>query len=224
MGPAWFFGKQWTRPKWSEKSVDRMFVFLGLSSFAALAASSMIVIRADSKPAAIVALMPLLSTVCLMTTLLGRIAWRRAVGKSQKSHRLAGLSLHILGLGLVAFSLLYSASNPTVLLINSALMSVGLIGIARHQKEPRLLMAAWFGLALFVFALVNLWFGKLSWDTWAGLAELRNAALSGQTGLGLLTAGVGVVGVFVGDRRWLWVGGERLFERPPNSNGQFKSG
>ena len=194
-GTVIFFGKQWTSKRWPEKSVDRLFVFLGLSSFAALAASSMIVIRADSKPAAIVALMPLLSIVCLMTTWLGRIVWQRAAGKSQKSHRLTGLSLHILGLGLIAFSLLYSASNPTVLLVNSALMVAGLILIARHQNEPRLLFAAWFGLAVFVFALVNLWVGKLGWDNWAGLAELGKAALSGQTGLALLATGVGVVGI-----------------------------
>ena len=193
-GTVMFSGRKWAREQWSEKSVDRLFVFLGLSSFAALAASSMIVIRAASKPEAFVALMPLLAIVCLVTTLMGRIIWQRAAGKSQRAHRLTGLSLHILGLGLIAFCLLYSASNPTVLLVNSALMSAGLILIARHQSEPRLLFAAWFGLAVFVFALVNLCVGKLSWDTWAGVAELGDAALSGQTGLALLSSGVGVVG------------------------------
>ncbi len=194
-GTALFTKGQWTRETWSEKSVDRLFMFLGLSSFAALVASSIIVIRSGAKPAAFVALMPLVSTICLMTTLMGRIVWRRATGKSQRSHRLTGLSLHILGLGLIAFSLFYSASNPTVLLVNSALMTVGLILIARHQNEPRLLSAAWFGCAVFVFALVNLWVGKLSWGTWAGFWELKDAALSGQTGLALLATGLGVVGL-----------------------------
>ena len=194
-GTVMFWGRKFPRLQWSDKSVERLFVFLGLSSFAALAAGSMIVIRTTSKPAAIVALMPLISTICLVTTLMGRIVWRRAGGKSRRAHRLTGLSLHILGLGLLVLSLVYSASNPSVLLVNSALMSAGLILIARHQSEPRLLFAAWFGLAVFVFALVNLWAGNLNWNDWAGIAELGGAALSGQTGLALLSTGVSVVGV-----------------------------
>lgn len=193
-GTVMFWARKFPRQQWSEKSVDRLFVFLGLSSFAALAASSMIVIRTTSKPAAIVALMPLVSIVCIVTTLTGRIVWRHAGGKSRSAHRLAGLSLHILGLGLLVLSLIFSASNPTVLLVNSALIWVGLMLVARHQGEPRLLFAAWFGLSVFVFALVNLWVGKLNWDTWSGVAELGSSALSGQTGLAFLSTGVGVVG------------------------------
>ena len=194
-GTIVFSGRNWTRDAWSEKSVDRLFVFLGLSSFAAMTASSMIVIRAISKPSGVVALMPLLLLVCLVTTWLGRNVWQRAAGKSQKAHRFTGLSLHVLGLGLSAVCLLYSASNPTVLLVSSALMTIGFMLLARNQQEPRLLFAAWFGLAVFVFSLVNLCVGKLSWDAWAGVAELRDAALSGQTGLAFLLSGLVVVGV-----------------------------
>ena len=139
--------------------------------------------------------MPALSVVTLMTTWLGRIVWRGAVGAEERRLRLSGLTLHVLGLSLMAVSVFISASNPSILLINTAIVAVGLALFAKHQAEPRLLPAAWAAFATFILCTVNLFIGKLNWDEWASAKELIDAAISGQSGLSLLAAGAAVAGL-----------------------------
>ena len=137
VGAATFYKRQWLRARWPERSTNRLFVFLGISAFAFFVAASLLIVRADLKSAAVVALMPAFSIVCLMTTWLGRIVWRGAAGEEQQRLRLTGLTLHILGLGLMALSLFVSISNPTVLLINAAIATVGLMLFAKHQQDSQ---------------------------------------------------------------------------------------
>ena len=194
VGTAMFYKRQWLRVRWPERSTSRLFIFLGVSAFSLLVAASMLIVRADQKSAAVVALMPAFSIVCLMTTWLGRIVWKGAAGKEQRRLSLTGLTLHILGLGAMAATLFVSVSNPTVLLLTALIAAVGLMLFAWQQQEARLLPAAWAAFAAFVVCGVNLYFGKLGWDKWASGKELFDALVSGQTGLSLLAAGVGVAG------------------------------
>ncbi len=194
VGTALFYKRQWVRKRWPERSASRLFVFLGISAFSLLVAAAMLIVRAELKAAAVVALMPAFSIVCLMTAWLGRIIWKGAAGDEQRLLSLNGLTLHILGLGLMAAALFVAVSNPTVLLLTASIATVGLMLFAWQQQEARLLPAAWAAFATFIVCGVNLYVGKLAWDTWASSSQLVAALVSGQSGLSLLAAGTGVVG------------------------------
>ena len=189
-GTALFYHRQWMRADWPSRLSRRMFLCLGLTSFAVLVSMAMLTIKMGSKQAAIVALTPLLSLMFVMTSWLGRMVWKGGRGSEQKSLRLTGLTLHILGLGMLFVSVAISISNPAMLLLNTAVASVTLFLFARHQNEFRLLPMAWLALGISTSTLVNLWFGKLAWDTWAGFSELVSAVFSGQSALSLLFVGL----------------------------------
>ena len=195
IGTAAFYKRQWVRIRWPERASNRVFIFLGLSTFAFLVASSLLIVRASGKPAAVVSLLPAFSLVTLMTAWLGRIIWKGAGGREKKRFRLTGLSLHILGLTLMTVSLVASASNPTMLLMNSAVAFLGLLVFAKQQAEPRLLPFAWAAFSAFVLCMVNLFVGRFNWDQWETAKGLADALVSGQSGLSLLATGAAVAGV-----------------------------
>lgn len=194
VGTALFCKRQWVRSRWPERTANRLFVFLGISTFSFLVAAAMLIVRAEQNAVAVVALMPAFSVACLMTTWLGRVVWKGAAGEDRHRLSLTGLTLHILGLGLMAVALFVSVSNPTVLLLTSFIAAAGLMLFAWQQQEARLLPAAWAAFAALVVCTVNLYVGKLGWDSWANGKQLLNALVNGQSGLSLLAAGAGVAG------------------------------
>ena len=195
IGTAAFYKRQWVRVRWPDRASNRVFIFLGLSTFAFLVASSLLVVRASDKQAAVVSLLPAFSLATLMTAWLGRIIWKGAGGVEKKRIRMTGLALHILGLTLMAVSLVASTSNPTMLLINSVVAFIGLLLFAKQQAEPRLLPFAWAAFAAFVLCAVNLLVGKFEWDQWAAATDLIEAVVSGKSGLSLLATGAAVAGI-----------------------------
>lgn len=201
VGVCWAVPNQWSREKWSNRSSNRMFLFLGISAFALIVSLGLVLIRTESKAEGAVALTPIFSLAFLMATWIGSIISKGAIGKIQQPHRIAGLSLKILGLILTAVSLFSSLANPTVFVVNAIVSAVVLVTMFVHQREEKLLPIAWSVLAAGVLAGFNLFLGTFEFDQWASVSQLHLAVVSGKSGLCLLGVGALVVALNSGVSR-----------------------
>ena len=206
IGTCAFDSRQWTRERWSVRASNRVFLYLGICVFAAVAALSLVIVRADSKLVGLVAISPIVSVVCLVVSWIGSIVSNGtnskllstsadlAVATNQseevKPIRLAGLSLKVLGLILLTISIFASAFHPTMFIINTFVSGVGMIVFFIHQRDERMLPAAWAVLTFGILAAVNLFTGNFGFDQWASATELQAALLNGKSGLCLLAVGI----------------------------------
>ena len=193
IGTTTVFWGQWSRTSWTERSANRLLTFLGISTFAFLTGAALLIVRAEQNSVAAVALTPAFSALSLITSWLGRILWKRMRNGKDNRLSLVGLTLHVLGLGLMGASLVASIANPTVLMVNAAVLFGGLSLFAWQQEEPRIMAAAWGAFAAFAVCVTNLAIGNLAWNQWATGRQLFDALVSGQTGLCLLGVGTLVV-------------------------------
>ncbi len=219
VGSCFFDTRQWVRARWSHRAKSRMFLFLGVSVFATVAALSLALIRVDTRFAALVALAPIVSVVCIVTSWLGSIAYRASLGQplqprvsdqdptqlDQKTQgtRLSSLTLKVLGLILLALSLLVSASNPTVFVVNAMISTVGLIAMFVHQKDEHLVPIAWGVFAWGALIALNVGIGTFGFDRSIRLEELKAALINGKSALCLLLVGVVVGGANMVLKNWI---------------------
>ena len=197
-GTTFIFRQQWFRKRWPRRAAYRMLIFLGISGFAFINGAAMLVIRAEYNPPTWVALAPSFAIVALVGAWFGNIIWKGAQAnrhEDSKPLEIAGLAMLIFGLMVVAVAWLGSFANPMVLLVTSALMTLGLVMVAIHQHQPKLLIAGWVAFGSFVLCCVNLLAGQLPWDAWTSLPQLSQAVLSGRSGISLLLVGAGIIGV-----------------------------
>ncbi len=192
-GTTILFKRQWSRDRWSRRTTYRMFIFLGMAAFAFLNGAAMLVIRADNDLPTWVALTPAFAIVALVSSWFGHIIWVNSKGRNAKPMQLTGLSMMILGLIIVGIAWITSFSNPTVLLTNAALLSIGFLVFAYHRAEATLLIPGWLAFASFIFCGVNVFVGELPWNAWVSLSQLASATLSGSSGITLLLVGIGIV-------------------------------
>ncbi len=199
VGTCAFDPSQWRRRRWSQRASNRAFLFLGISAFAAIAALSLVVVRADSKLVGLVSVTPILSVICIVVSWIGSIVSRGAettkfrtseLANEDKPIRVGGLALKVLGLVLLATSLAASATHPTIFVFNAILSGVGLIVSFIHQRDERLLPVAWSVIAFGLFAAINLVTGIFEFDRWTSLIQVQSALVSGKSGLGLLGIGL----------------------------------
>ena len=162
-GTTFIFRQQWFRKRWPRRAAYRMLIFLGISGFAFINGAAMLVIRAEYNPPTWVALAPSFAIVALVGAWFGNIIWKGAQAnrhEGSKPLEIAGLAMLIFGLMVVAVAWLGSFANPMVLLVTSALMTLGLVMIAIHQHQPKLLIAGWVAFGSFVLCCVNLLAGQ----------------------------------------------------------------
>ena len=218
IGTCTFDRRQWVRERWTTRASNRLFLFLGLSVFAAISALSIIFVRTHSTLFGLVAISPIVSTMSIVTSWLGSIVFRGSLTRNSRNHALTakdwkikeqrglgltGLTLKVLGLALLAVSLIASASNPIVFVANTMLSSIGLIAMFVHQKDERLIPVAWGILALGSLATLNLTTGIFRLDQLASAEDLKAATINGKSGLCLLL--VGVVTAFANRMMSHWI-------------------
>ncbi len=192
VGTCMFDTQQWQRTRWSERAGNRLYLFLGISTFAALAALSMVTIRAESTLFAVVSIAPIISVICIVTSWLGSILKNNS--RDDVAQRVTGLTLEILGLILIGISLVTSLSNPITFLINCMISGIGLLAMFVHQRNESRIGIAWAILSMGMLAGLNFIAGKFSVDHWTSLEEIKTAVLNGKSGLCLLASGAAVVG------------------------------
>jgi hypothetical protein len=207
VGTCTFDPRQWVRERWSVPACNRAFLFLGISVFAAVAALSLVVIRADSKLIGLVSISPVLSVLCLVVSWIGSIISKGTILSSlnnsdsslavssdrrqeENQVRLAGLSLKVLGLILLTISICASASHPTMFIVNAIVSGIGMIMLAIHQRNEQMLPIAWAVITFGILVAVNLFSGNFGFDQWTSVSEVQSALLNGKSGLCLLAVGV----------------------------------
>ncbi len=195
VGTCLFDPREFVRQRWTERATNRLYLFLGVSTFAAIASLSMAVVRADSKLAGLVAITPVASLVCVVASWLGSIVRRGSEGQSKTSLRFSGQTVEILGLILLAISLFLSIRNPTILVVNALVSALGLMVMFVHQRNEKMLPIAWAVFASGILAALNLVTGKLPFDGWASIEQLQVAIVNGKSGLCLLGVGLVVIGI-----------------------------
>lgn len=202
IGTCLIDANQWSRQRWSERAIHRLYLFLGVATFAVVASLAIAIVRAESKLLGLVAMTPIVSVVCLVGSWMGAMV-RNGVssqnnGDSLTSLRVSGYAIEILGLLLLAGNLLFSATHPSIFTVNALSIGFGLIAMLIHQRNELMLPIAWAIVATGVLAGLNLITEKLPWDDWASIDQLGAAALNGKSGLCLLAFGAVVVGIHQG--------------------------
>lgn len=195
VGTCLFDPRQWIRSRWTERATNRLFLFLGIATFAVIASLSIVVVRAESRLAGLIAMMPVASIVSVVGAWLGSVVRYGSEGETKLSLRFAGLTLEVLGVILLAASLLASISNPTIFVINAMVISIGLMGMLVHQRHEHWLPIAWAVFAAGILATLNLAWGNLPLDDWASGNQWASAVLNGGSGLCLLIVGMAVIGI-----------------------------
>ncbi|MFT7630637.1 MAG: hypothetical protein ACI87E_001644, partial [Mariniblastus sp.] len=117
----------------------------------------------------------------------------------ERGMRLTGMSLKVLGAVLLGLNLLATISHPTIFVINSLFSAVGLMAMFLHQKDERMVPAAWAVFSLGMLVAVNLLGASFGFDQWTTAEQLKNALLNGKSGLSLLAIGafVAIANTFV---------------------------
>ncbi len=179
VGTCCFDPRQWVRKRWSIRATNRAFLFLGISAFAVLASLALVLVRADSKLVGLVAIAPVISVICIVTSWIGSIVSRGAAENasdpSDKTIRVAALSLKVLGLILLGLSLAASISNPTILLVNAVVSAIGLMAMFIHQRDEKWVPVAWSVLAFGALAGINLVTRRFEVDQWTSATQLKTA-------------------------------------------------
>ena len=199
LGTCLFDPRQWQRKRWSPGAANRLYLFLGITTFAAIAAGSMAIVRGESKLFAAVALTPVASIMCIVISWLGSIV--KSCSRENVNQRLTGLSLEVLGWVLLGMSLVASVSNPITFFVNSTISGVGLLAMWLHQKKEKRIGIAWGVLSLSLLSGLNLATGKFSIDVWTSVEQIKTAILNGKSGLCLLASGVAVVAFHAATRK-----------------------
>ena len=219
VGTCTFDTRQWVRVRWSHRASNRLFLFLGVTVFATVVALSLVMVQADSRILGLISLSPVVSIVCIVSSWLGSIIYRgssrqisreqvsvvdrETEGKTTQSIRLTGLVLKVLGLILFGLSLVASASNPTVFVINAMVSTIGLIAMFVHQKDEHLIPIAWGVFASGALIGLNVGLGTFGFDQLTTPGELKAALINGKSAIFLLLVGVAVGGANVGLSRWI---------------------
>jgi hypothetical protein len=191
VGTCFFDVSQWQRVRWSRRAANRLYLFLGITTFAALCASSMAIVRGESKLFAVVSLTPIASVICIVTCWLGSTLKRGS--HKCVNQKMTGLSLEVLGFVLLGMSILTSLSNPFTFFINGIFGGIGLLVMFIHQRNEKPIGIAWALLCMSLLAGMSLATREFSVDVWTSFGEIKSACLNGRTGLSLLVAGVLVV-------------------------------
>ena len=219
VGAGAFTKRFWVKQYWSPRSTNRLFLNLGISTFAVAAALSLFLIRSDLTLLTSVAITPVLVVVGLIGSWIGAMV-RNSSHRSliqqdssaaivsvstnpllvsdttdASSNAMVGLSLQVLGMVLVTIFLLVSASNPIVFAINCVIVAAGFLLIAMNQRTYELLAVAWAVLAAGVLTGMNLSIGRFAIDQWTSLTQIQDALISGESGLCLLACGVTAAGL-----------------------------
>ncbi|MDG1875389.1 MAG: hypothetical protein P8J27_15860 [Mariniblastus sp.] len=190
VGTCFFNRQQWVRQRWSKRAADRMFLFLGVSSFALIVSLSMVVIKAEAIARGAVLLSPIYSIVFIVVSWLGSVIFRGADGKSKQRLRVVGLTLKIAGLLMLGICLFSSIVNPAIFVANAMFSTIALMVMFIQQKEERLIPVAWCVFAGGVLVLLNAATGAFGFDEWVSRFQLAEALLNGKSGLCLLLTGV----------------------------------
>ncbi len=179
----------------SSRTVNRLFIRLGLSLFAMATAASLILIRTADPHHTLVAMTPAITAVLMLSVAAGKAIYSRVCGADRNAQMIAGQSLMILGLLLSAVSIVVSAANPTMLLLNGIVAALSLWMIAERQNIPAVLPAAWASLALSVLTGVSMVAGRIGVDSWTPLPDFLLALVNGQSGISLVALSAGIVGL-----------------------------
>ncbi len=183
------FKQQWYRKHWRRRAIFRLLIFSGISFFAFLAGSALLVIRAEHNPPTWVSMAPAFAIVALVGSWIGHTIWKGAIGPEAKPLQLTGLSMTVLSLTVVCVTWLISFSNPMILVITSTILVIGFFGLANQRDESSFLVAGWVAFASLVLCGVNLIAGVLPWNSWTDLAQLKQVAISGRSGISLFAVG-----------------------------------
>ncbi len=192
-------GEPWCRNRrrksFSSRNANRQFILLGLSVFAFAAATSLIPIRTADNSHALVAIAPAATAVLMMIAAVGASILTNTHGNGSTTQKIAGQALLILGVVLSGVSLIVSASNPTIMLMNGIVAAASLWQIAHRQNIPSLLLPAWASLAVSVICGASLIAGSFSFDSWETAEAIRLAFVSGRSGLSLLALSAVIAGL-----------------------------
>ena len=181
---------------WTERALNRMYLYAGIPLFASAAAVSMIVVRSGDRSLTMMALTPLIMFLSLMLSCLGLLICRNRNATVELNHQMASRSLIILGLCIAGIAWLASVTLPSVLLLNSLLLAVMGWLIAREYRIDWMRPIACFGLATASLVAINALLGELDWNKWESLDTLGNVLFSSQSGLTLMGLGGALAGCF----------------------------
>ncbi len=183
---------------WTDRSLNRMYLYSGISGFAMAAAVSMVVIRSGERSLVLFDLSPLFllasMTVSGLGLLVGQYRNREASLNQDatieiQNRQIISHSLIILGLVLAGIAWLAGALLPIVFLVSSLLLA--LLGwlLAWEYRVSWLRPIAGFGLATGVLVVVNVLLGPWDWSGWQSMDSLGAALFSSQSGLALMGLG-----------------------------------
>ncbi|MCH2180943.1 MAG: hypothetical protein MK108_02970 [Mariniblastus sp.] len=174
---------------WTERSLNRVYLWTGIPLFGALTVLVMWMIRSSERSMTLVALTPLLLFLSLLVSCLG---WRLLNNRNsnlENNHQVIHRALVILGLMMAGIALMASVTLPVVLMLNSLLLSLMIWTLGREYQLTWLRPVAGFGLATACLVASNVLFGGLTLNQVESARALGTALFSGQSGLTLMALG-----------------------------------
>ncbi len=186
----------WNHRYWTERSLNRMYLYTGIPLFTSASAVSMLLVRSGDRTLTMMALTPLVMFLSLMLSWFGLLIVRNRNASVVLNHQLVHRSLVILGMSFASIAWLASVILPSVFLLNSLLLAVMSWSMARQYQINWLRPIAGFGLATAFLVAINALLGELDWNKWESLNTLGNALFSSQSGLTLMGLGGALAGCF----------------------------
>ncbi|MCP4815463.1 MAG: hypothetical protein GY888_23385, partial [Planctomycetaceae bacterium] len=186
----------WNHRYWTERSLNRMYLYTGIPLFTSASAVSMLLVRSGDRTLTMMALTPLVMFLSLMLSWFGLLIVRNRNASVVLNHQLVHRSLVILGMSFAGIAWLASVILPSVFLLNSLLLAVMSWSMARQYQINWLRPIAGFGLATAFLVAINALLGELDWNKWESLNTLGNALFSSQSGLTLMGLGGALAGCF----------------------------
>ena len=184
-----FHGKSW----WGPRTLNRLYMMFGISSFAMFSAATLILVRSSDWINATIALSPLIAFWSMAMVWVGSHAVH-GVSEQDNTRRLVAWALCVLGLILAAGLFCFSSRNPTVALATCLATAGPALWIAIRQRVAWVMAVAWVSLGLAILAGGSLVWGEIELDTRVSWKQLIDTWICGQSGLGLLVLGALALG------------------------------
>ena len=195
VGTAFVVPQSHQREKWSLKSVNRLWICLGIGAFAFLTALSLVLIRSVEPTRTLIASSAIWGTAGAFAIWCGAVVFQGYTRKESQAPRIAGTAVGVFGLLLVVAANLAALPIPSILVATSICIGLALLWISANRRLVYGLPLGWGCLAIGSVAGLNLMLSDVQWDRWATPGQLFDLATNAKCGLWMLFFGIAILAV-----------------------------